>query len=42
MHEQGLVAIVVMNHDDFRYLFGEDRSKPRATVPATGPVEIAR
>ncbi len=40
MREQGLVAIVIMNHDDFRYLFGEDRSQPRAIVPATGPVEI--
>ena len=40
MREQGLVAIVIMNHDDFRYLLGEDRSQPRAIVPATGPVEI--
>ena len=40
MREQGLVAIVIMNHDDFRYLFGEDRSQPRAIVPANGPVEI--
>ena len=40
MREQGLMAIIVMNHDDFRYLFGEDRSQPRAIVPATGPVEI--
>lgn len=40
MREQGLIAIVIMNHDDFRYLFGEDRSQPRAIVPATGPAEI--
>jgi len=40
MREQGVVAIMIMNHDDFRYLFGEDRSQPRAIVPATGPVEI--
>ena len=40
MVEQGLIAIVIMNHDDFRYLFGEDRSQPRAIIPATGPVEI--
>ncbi len=40
MREQGLIAIVIMNHDDFRYLFGEDRSQPRAIIPATGPVEI--
>jgi hypothetical protein len=25
MREQGLIAIVVLNHDDYRYLFGEDR-----------------
>jgi len=40
MREQGLIAIVIMNHDDFRYLFGEDRTQPRAIIPATGPVEI--
>ncbi len=40
MREQGLIAIVVMNHDDFRYLFGEDRSQPRALIPASGPAEI--
>jgi Xaa-Pro aminopeptidase len=40
MREQGLVAIMVMNHDDYRYLFGDDRSQPRAIVPAQGPVEL--
>ena len=40
MREQRLVAIMVMNHDDYRYLFGEDRHQPRAIVPAEGPVEI--
>jgi Xaa-Pro dipeptidase len=40
MREEGLVAIVVMNHDDFRYLFGEDRTQPRAIVPYDGPPEI--
>lgn len=37
MREEGLVAIVVMNHDDYRYLFGTDRSQPRAIIPALGP-----
>lgn len=40
MREQGLAAIMVMNHDDYRWLFGEDRSQPRAIVPAEGPVEL--
>jgi Xaa-Pro aminopeptidase len=37
MRDEGLIAIVVMNHDDYRYLFGTDRSQPRAIIPAQGP-----
>jgi Xaa-Pro dipeptidase len=40
MREEGLVAIVVMNHDDYRYLFGTDRSQPRALIPVDGPPEL--
>jgi Xaa-Pro aminopeptidase len=40
MREEGLVAIVVMNHDDYRWLFGTERSQPRAIVPVEGPAEI--
>jgi Xaa-Pro dipeptidase len=40
MREQGLIAIVVMNHDDYRYLFGEDRTQPRALIPFQGPPEL--
>jgi len=40
MREQGLVAIVVMNHDDYRYLFGTDRAQPRAVIPYEGPPEL--
>ena len=40
MREQGLIAIVVLNHDDYRYLFGTDRSQPRALIPFQGPPEI--
>jgi Xaa-Pro aminopeptidase len=40
MREQGLVAIVVMNHDDYRYLFGTDRTQPRAVIPYEGPPEL--
>ena len=37
MRDEGLVAIVIVNHDDYRYLFGEDRVQPRAIVPVEGP-----
>lgn len=40
MREEGLVAIVVVNHDDYRYLFGEDRVQPRAIIPVEGPPTI--
>jgi Xaa-Pro aminopeptidase len=40
MREEGLAAIVVMNHDDYRYLFGTDRSQPRALIPFEGPPEL--
>ncbi|MGO9178961.1 MAG: M24 family metallopeptidase [Candidatus Limnocylindrales bacterium] len=40
MREAGLVAIVVMNHDDYRYLFGTDRWQPRAIIPFEGPPEL--
>ena len=40
MRAQGLVAIVVMNHDDYRYFFGTDRSQPRALIPFEGPAEL--
>ena len=37
MREEGLVAIVIVNHDDYRYLFGTDRVQPRAIIPVEGP-----
>ena len=40
MRAQGMVAIVVLNHDDLRYLFGEDRAQPRALIPFEGPPEL--
>jgi Xaa-Pro dipeptidase len=40
MRDKGLVAVVVLNHDDYRYLFGEDRAQPRAIVPFEGPPEL--
>jgi Xaa-Pro dipeptidase len=42
MREQGVAAIVVMNHDDYRWFFGIDRAQPRAIIPVTGaPALIA-
>jgi Xaa-Pro aminopeptidase len=40
MREQGLIAIVVMNHDDYIWLFGTDRTQPRAVIPLEGPPEL--
>jgi Xaa-Pro dipeptidase len=40
MREQSLVAIMVMNHDDYRWLFGTDRAQPRAILPYEGPAEL--
>jgi Xaa-Pro dipeptidase len=40
MRDQGLVAIVIVNHDDYRYLFGADRVQPRAVIPVEGPPTI--
>jgi Xaa-Pro dipeptidase len=40
MREQGLVAIMVMNHDDYRWLFGTERAQPRAVIPYEGPPEL--
>ncbi len=37
MRDEGLVAIVIVNHDDYRYLFGTDRVQPRAIIPVEGP-----
>lgn len=34
---EGLVGLMIMNHDDYRYFFGADRSQPRAIIPFDGP-----
>lgn len=42
MREQGVGAILVLNHDDYRWFFGFDRTQPRAIIPADGaPAVIA-
>jgi hypothetical protein len=33
MRQHGLLGIMVMNHDDYRYFFGTDRTQPRAIIP---------
>ena len=40
MREQGWIAIVIVTHDDYRYLFGTDRAQPRAVIPFQGPPEL--
>lgn len=40
MRERGWIAIVILNHDDYRYLFGTDRAQPRALIPFEGPPEL--
>ena len=37
MIENGMIGIMIMNHDDYRYFFGDTRSQPRAIIPASGP-----
>jgi Xaa-Pro dipeptidase len=36
MKKNGMVGIMIMNHDDFRYFFGDIRVQPRAIIPASG------
>lgn len=37
MKEQGMIGLMIMNHDDYTYFFGEVRIQPRAILPASGP-----
>ncbi len=37
MAERGLVGLMILTHDDFRYFFGELRAQPRAIIPVSGP-----
>jgi len=42
MREQGMIGIMIMNRDDFRYFFGDIRVQPRAILPAFGePILIS-
>ena len=37
MREQGMIGMMIMTRDDFRYFFGEIRVQPRAILPVEGP-----
>lgn len=37
MAQHGMIGIMIMNYDDYRYFFGDIRSQPRAIIPAVGP-----
>lgn len=42
MRKEGMIGIMIMNRDDFRYFFGDIRVQPRAIIPAFGePVMIS-
>lgn len=36
MLEQGMIGLMIMNHDDYQYFFGDMRVQPRAIIPAAG------
>lgn len=37
MAEHDLIGLMIMNHDDYRYFFGDVRAQPRAIIPCEGP-----
>ena len=37
MKQNQMIGLMIMNHDDYRYFFGDTRSQPRAIIPAVGP-----
>jgi len=42
MVKEGMIGLMIMNHDDYAYFFGETRVQPRAIIPAVGsPIFIA-
>jgi Xaa-Pro aminopeptidase len=42
MRQEGMIGIMIMTRDDYRYFFGETRVQPRAILPAFGdPVIIS-
>ena len=37
MAQEGMIGLMIMTHDDYRYFFGELRAQPRAIIPVSGP-----
>jgi Xaa-Pro aminopeptidase len=37
MKKEGMMGIMIMNHDDYIYFFHDLRVQPRAIIPASGP-----
>jgi Xaa-Pro aminopeptidase len=37
MVQHGMIGLMILNHDDYRYFFGDIRVQPRAIIPAAGP-----
>jgi Xaa-Pro dipeptidase len=37
MAQQGIIGLMIMTRDDYRYFFGELRVQPRAIIPVVGP-----
>ncbi len=37
MRKEGMIGLMIMNHDDFIYFFNDLRVQPRAIIPASGP-----
>jgi Xaa-Pro dipeptidase len=37
MHDQNMMGLMIMNHDDYRYFFGRNWTQPRAVLPFQGP-----
>jgi len=37
MLEEGILGLMILNHDDYRYFFNDLRVQPRAIIPASGP-----
>lgn len=37
MVQHEMIGLMIMNHDDYQYFFGDVRVQPRAIIPAAGP-----
>jgi Xaa-Pro dipeptidase len=37
MAQHGMIGLMIMNYDDYRYFFGDIRAQPRGIIPAAGP-----